>query len=219
MQPHLKELITSANTKNVLSKEVANDMGLYRKAMLCAVFCASVAAGSVEAADGANSGMVIDRVVDISSTGVMPLPENLDVNDVREAVNGVNLDSFDILGAEERLTFGVAVTKHVGLDLDYNEIHPHIRYENGSFATGVYYNSESNISVYGAAIFDVTERASVELGVVSGYASTDVLPFAKINYELNDNLKAFVAPCVEVINDDLKVGGVAGVEVKFDLFK
>ena len=86
---------TIKKTKNVLSKEVASDMGLYRKAMLCVVFCASVAAGSVEAADGVSSGVVIDRVVDISSTGVMPLPEHLDINDVREA-SGVNLDSFDI---------------------------------------------------------------------------------------------------------------------------
>ena len=42
----------------------------------------------------------------------------------------------------------IALSLHVGLKEDYNEVHPHIRYTHDDIITGVYYNSEKEISAY-----------------------------------------------------------------------
>jgi len=40
------------------------------------------------------------------------------------------------------LTLALGVSAHLGLDNQYNAIHPHVRYRNEQFIAGAYYNSE-----------------------------------------------------------------------------
>ena len=46
------------------------------------------------------------------------------------------------------LSILLAVSTHLGLDADYNSIHPHVRCTVDNWITGAYYNSEKNISYY-----------------------------------------------------------------------
>ena len=41
----------------------------------------------------------------------------------------------------------VAITLHLGLEGDYNNIHPHGRCNVDDWITGAYYNSEENVSL------------------------------------------------------------------------
>ena len=42
----------------------------------------------------------------------------------------------------------LALSMHIGLEGDYNSIHPHARCQKDSLISGVYYNSEDKISAY-----------------------------------------------------------------------
>ena len=45
------------------------------------------------------------------------------------------------------LALGISI--HLGLEGDYNELHPHVRWNNwNDYIAGAYYNSESAVSVY-----------------------------------------------------------------------
>jgi len=85
------------------------------------------------------------------------------------------------------LSILLAVSTHLGLDGNYNSIHPHARCTIDNWITGAYYNSERNASFY------VGKKISnFEIGLVTGYNSRDVLPM--IRY-IND--RWFVAPAYE----------------------
>ena len=85
------------------------------------------------------------------------------------------------------LSILLAVSTHLGLDGNYNSIHPHARCTIDNWITGAYYNSERNASFYvGRKI------SNFEIGLVTGYNSGDVLPM--IRY-INDGW--FVAPSYE----------------------
>ena len=80
-----------------------------------------------------------------------------------------------------------ALTLHVGLEGDYNNIHPHARCTVDNWITGAYYNSEENVSYYvGRKI------SNFEIGLVTGYSDMDVVPM--IRY-IKDGW--FVAPAYE----------------------
>ena len=97
------------------------------------------------------------------------------------------------------LSILLAVSTHLGLDGDYNSVHPHVRCSTDNWITGAYYNSERNISYY------VGKKISnFEIGLVTGYNSYDVLPM--IRY-INNGL--FVAPAYEKSNT---VGLTVGYE-------
>lgn len=115
---------------------------------------------------------------------------------------------------------GIALSSHIGFQFDYNEIHPQIRLENEKYAIGAFYNSEENISLYGAKRIIINNRTSIELGISSGYnyENYPVIPFARGVYEQNENIRYFIAPSVEEIryNDgtsDLNTGFIIGVEL------
>ena len=76
------------------------------------------------------------------------------------------------------LSFFIAVSMHVGLQNDYNSLHPHARCSLDSFMFGTYYNSERNISNYIGKDFN-----GLEIGLVTGYAY-DVVPM--IRYKKNN---------------------------------
>ena len=85
------------------------------------------------------------------------------------------------------LSLMLAISMHVGLEGDYNAIHPHARCQVDNMISGVYYNSESNVSAYLGL-----EHEGWELGLVTGYTYSDVVPF--IRYKKNN---WFIAPAIE----------------------
>ena len=85
----------------------------------------------------------------------------------------------------------LALSMHVGLEEDYNSVHPHARCTTDNWVTGAYYNSEKNMSYYIAKTI-----SNFEIGLVTGYSSYDVLPM--IRY-INDGW--FVAPSYEKSNN------------------
>ena len=46
------------------------------------------------------------------------------------------------------LTLSLALSSHIGMVGEYNEFHPHIRYQDNQFISGAYYNSLNKISLY-----------------------------------------------------------------------
>ena len=99
------------------------------------------------------------------------------------------------------LSILLAVSTHLGLDNNYNDVHPHVRCTIDNWITGAYYNSERNMSYYvGRKI------SNFEIGLVTGYNSYDVLPM--IRY-INNGW--FVAPAYEKSNT---VGLTVGYEFK-----
>ena len=94
-----------------------------------------------------------------------------------------------------------ALSLHVGLEGNYNNYHPHARCQKDALISGVYYNSENRISTYVGM-----EHNGLELGLVTGYESEDILPM--IRYKRNN---WFIAPGYEV---DGTYGVVIGLEFK-----
>jgi len=94
-----------------------------------------------------------------------------------------------------------AASLHLGLENKYNNLHPHTRCQVDSVISGIYYNSEDNISSYIGL-----EHNGWELGLVTGYESRDVLPM--IRYKKNN---WFITPAYE--NDDT-YGIVIGWEIR-----
>lgn len=105
------------------------------------------------------------------------------------------------------LIFSLALSLHVGLENEYNGFHPHVGLEYNEYITGMYYNSEENVSFYFGRNNTITEELSVETGIVSGYTNEPLLPYIRIKY--ND---FFIAPAYE----NGEIGGfVTGYEFKF----
>ena len=77
------------------------------------------------------------------------------------------------------LSLMLAISMHVGLTGDYNNIHPHARCQQDSLISGVYYNSEENVSAY----VGMTHNGW-ELGLVTGYTYSDVV--SMIRYKKNN---------------------------------
>ena len=88
---------------------------------------------------------------------------------------------------------------HLGLQGDYNSYHPHARCQVDNFISGVYYNSENNISLYSGL-----EHNGFELGLVTGYTYADVVPMLRYKKD-----KLFIAPAIEKSG---RKGLVVGVE-------
>ena len=85
------------------------------------------------------------------------------------------------------LSLMLAISMHIGLEGDYNSIHPHARCQQDALISGVYYNSEEKVSAYIGL-----EHNGWELGLVTGYTYADVVPM--IRYK-KDNW--FIAPAIE----------------------
>jgi len=85
------------------------------------------------------------------------------------------------------LSLMLAISMHVGLEGNYNSIHPHARCQKDALISGVYYNSEDNISAYVGM-----EHNGLELGLVTGYTYADVVPMLRYKKD-----KLFIAPAIE----------------------
>lgn len=113
--------------------------------------------------------------------------------------------------------WALALSSHLGLQGDYNNVHPHVRLEENGFITGAYYNSEEHISFYGGYRFEPVNNVGVELGMVNGYpALGGVVPYGRVTYDFNDNMRVFVTPGGEVRNGETTIGAVIGIEYIFN---
>jgi len=63
---------------------------------------------------------------------------------------------------------------HLGLEGNYNSVHPQLRCEFGNTISGVYINSDSNISAYIGKKYDI-----LELGLVIGY-TYPIVPMIRV---------------------------------------
>jgi hypothetical protein len=90
---------------------------------------------------------------------------------------------------------GLALSLHLGLEGDYNNVHPHVRLQQDHFIGGAYYNSEYTTSFYGGMLFE-NNKWNYEVGVVSGY-DHELYPFFRSTYDLNDNTMVYVTPALE----------------------
>ena len=118
----------------------------------------------------------------------------------------IGVTNLDILWA-------IAVSKHLGLEGDYNSIHPHVRFQQDHFISGAYYNSEERISSYAGFRFEPVDHVGIELGAVTGYpALGGVIPYARGTYDLG-NARLFITPSGEVRGGETKIGIVIGMEL------
>ena len=106
-------------------------------------------------------------------------------------------------------SFLVALSLHVGLEGDYNYIHPHVRCDiNNNTIVGVYYNSEENISFYvGTKIPTHWYKVELEVGLVTGYSGIDIAPMIRVKKG-----NWFISPAYETPSNN--VGVVFGYEFK-----
>lgn len=103
------------------------------------------------------------------------------------------------------LILSIAISSHVGIDGEFNNIHPRITLVKDQYIAGAYYNSESHLSVFLGKTYRLY-NTEIETGLVTGYSGADVVPMIKLNYN-----NFFAAP--GYANGD--AGLVVGYEVKF----
>jgi hypothetical protein len=107
------------------------------------------------------------------------------------------------------ITFSVAFTMHFGVDLSYNNVHPHVRYTQGDTVAGVYYNSVRRPSVYVGKVYTLDQDTKVEVLLVTGYMYP-VVPQVKLTHG-----NFFIAPIVDTVKGKVQTGVVIGTEFKF----
>ena len=80
-----------------------------------------------------------------------------------------------------KLFLALAFSFHVSSIETYkmNVVHPNVGMECQRYETGIFYNSESEVSVYIGKKFTVTPHSYVETGIVSGYKTLPVLPYVR----------------------------------------
>jgi hypothetical protein len=102
----------------------------------------------------------------------------------------------------------LAVSMHLGLEGDYNQVHPHARCTVENNIAGVFYNSEDKISAYIGKQFKLDEYWNIELGLVTGYQSEDILPM--VRYKSG---RFFLSPAYEKHNGNNNYGVTVGWEI------
>ena len=99
----------------------------------------------------------------------------------------------------------IALSLHVGLEGDYNAVHPHARCTIDNTILGAYYNSEYSLSSYVGKVYNYN-NLEIEYGLVTGYTGSNIAPMLRIK---KDNF--FIAPAYEVEGN---VGVVVGFEFR-----
>ena len=100
-----------------------------------------------------------------------------------------------------------AFIMHIGLEGEYNNIHPHARCTVDNYIGGIYYNSEDTASVYLGKTSKIS-KFNVEYGLVTGYSGMDPAPMFRIEKD-----GFFIAPSYETEGN---VGAVVGIEFKLN---
>jgi|11_taG_2_1085331.scaffolds.fasta_scaffold02404_6 hypothetical protein len=100
---------------------------------------------------------------------------------------------------------------------DYNNIHPHIRLQEGIIIAGAYLNNEGTISPYVGNRFS-NQKAYFEYGLVSGYKiNENVIPFYRIGFNITETNSIFFAPSMYKNHKygEIKTGTVIGLELMY----
>lgn len=113
----------------------------------------------------------------------------------------------------EGLSFALALSWHIGMENNYNEMHTSVRYERNYFIAGAYLNSMDAVSFYSGLRFD-KDAAWVEVGAVTGY-TVGLAPMLRVGYDFNETVAVFAAPAIEVREHGYGVGAVIGIEYTF----
>jgi len=114
------------------------------------------------------------------------------------------------------LSLLLALSLHMGLEGDYNNIHPHVRCDINNTIAGAYYNSEENVSFYvGKKIpmyylgtLHQMNNVEVEVGLVTGYSGAKIAPMLRVKKG-----NWFMSPTYETMSNN--VGVVFGYEFRF----
>ena len=118
---------------------------------------------------------------------------------------GLSLDVAEAQELDLRWTVSIG-SKHINTDADFNEFNPGLGFEarlapeRKTYAMGgLYYNSESTVSMYGGVGYEgVTVAPGVQLGVeaglVTGYSGGFILPTVAGVVRFADHAKVLVLP-------------------------
>ena len=114
------------------------------------------------------------------------------------------------------LILSIALSTHLGLVSDLNEIHPHVRLHKSNTIVGVYQNSNGDAAFYGGFIHEKNNFfVEYGIGIWKNSKGDYVNPFGRAGYRFNKNIDVWIAPAVEYLDNDTEnVGAVAGIEFK-----
>jgi hypothetical protein len=113
----------------------------------------------------------------------------------------------------EQFVWALAMSAHVGLEGDYNQFHPHVRFIDDGAIAGAYYNSMERITFYGGYRLEPTENLGLEFALATGYNEFGpVAPYMRTTYDLGDRTRLFASSAFEKNSDDVNLGAVVGVE-------
>ena len=76
------------------------------------------------------------------------------------------------------ISFLLTLSLHLGMQAGFNEINPHLRCDINNYSTGIYYNSEKNVSFYVSRDFSIRE-SEIEIGLVTGYRDANIIPLVR----------------------------------------
>ena len=76
------------------------------------------------------------------------------------------------------ISFLLTLSLHLGMEAGFNEINPHLRCDINNYSTGIYYNSEKNVSFYVSRDFSIRE-SEIEIGLVTGYRDANIIPLMR----------------------------------------
>ena len=111
------------------------------------------------------------------------------------------------------LIWALAISTHLGMEGDYNSIHPHVRFVEDGAIAGAYYNSMERVSLYAGHRLEFG-NAGVEFALVTGYDEfMPIAPYIRGTYDLG-NVRGFVAPTGEEWDGGTNIGVVFGIELQ-----
>jgi hypothetical protein len=108
------------------------------------------------------------------------------------------------------LTLSLALSLHLGMDGEYNELHPHIRYQDNKFISGAYYNSLNKISLY-AGIRHEINNFGIEFTTTTGYDNI-FSPYIRATQDVSEHTRFFITGAAE----NKSIGTIIGVELSIN---
>ena len=105
---------------------------------------------------------------------------------------------------------------HVGLRTGLNSVSPGVRFIKDQWTVGAYYNSRRRGSLYASYTLEKNPWA-LEVGLVTGYSGSPIIPFLRGRLELTEKVGLFVIPVPQSTREKKldSVGWVLGIEYTF----
>ena len=112
----------------------------------------------------------------------------------------------------EQFIWALAMSAHVGLEGDYNQFHPHVRFVEDGTIAGAYYNSMERVSLYAGHRLEFG-NAGIEFALATGYDEFGpIAPYMRGTYDLGDRTRLFATSAFEKDGDEVGLGTVVGIE-------